>query len=239
MKTVTIPFDLELAKKIQNKEVEGNIVDGEGTEYEIVKWDAKGDYPLIATFFDEEDNSIRVNTFTGQGAYNRRGRTKLDLQLVVPEYLTWKDGDYLTIHYDGYPHTYIFIYKSFKANVSNPIKYHALFNVENNCLKIESETILEGDILPSTPSEIAMLTGELRKDGKKWNPETKQVEDLKEEHVIKPLDLILVKSTYWELCQYAFVEGGYVHTVGGLTFREWIPYGGNEHLLGTIVTPKE
>lgn len=127
MKTVTIPFDLELAKKIQNKEVEGNIVDGEGTEYEIVKWDAKGDYPLIATFFDEEDNSIRVNTFTGQGAYNRRGRTKLDLQLVVPEYLTWKDGDYLTIHYDGYPHIYIFIYKSFKANVSNPIKYHALF----------------------------------------------------------------------------------------------------------------
>lgn len=151
MKTVTIPFDLELAKKIQNKEVEGNIVDGEGTEYEIVKWDAKGDYPLIATFFDEEDNPIRVNTFTGQGAYNRRGRTKLDLQLVVPEYLTWKDGDYLTIHYDGYPHIYIFIYKSFKANVSNPIKYHALFNVENNCLKIESETILEGDILPSTP----------------------------------------------------------------------------------------
>ena len=37
MKTVTIPFDLELAKKIQNKEVERNIVDGEGTEYEIVK----------------------------------------------------------------------------------------------------------------------------------------------------------------------------------------------------------
>lgn len=92
---------------------------------------------------------------------------------------------------------------------------------------------------PPPPSEIAMLTGELRKDGKKWNPETKQVEDLKEEHVIKPLDLILVKSTYWELCQYAFVGGGYIHTVGGLTFREWIPYEGNEHLLGTIVTPKE
>lgn len=32
---------------------------------------------------------------------------------------------------------------------------------------------------------------------------------------------------------------GYIHTVGGLTFREWIPYEGNEHLLGTIVTPKE
>lgn len=100
--------------------------------------------------------------------------------------------------------------------------------------------MIEGDsITPSTPFEIAMLTKALEKEGKRWNPETKQIEDIKPEHVIKPLDLILVKSTYWELCQYAFVEGGYVHTVGGLTFREWIPYEGNEHLLGTIVTPKE
>lgn len=241
MKTVTIPFDLELAKKIQNKEVEGNIVDGEGTEYEIVKWDAKGDYPLIATFFDEEDNSIRVNTFTGQGAYNRRGRPKLDLQLVVPEYLTWKDGDYLTIHYDGYPHIYIFIYKSFKANVSNPIKYHALFNVENNCLKIESETILEGDILPSTPSEIELMHNLLQENGKRWNPDTKRVEDVKKEpeHEFKPLDLILVRSNCWELCQYAFVKDGYVHTVGGLAFNEYIPYEGNEHLLGTTNNPEK
>lgn len=241
MKTVTIPFDLELAKKIQNKEVEGNIVDGEGTEYEIVKWDAKGDYPLIATFFDEEDNSIRVNTFTGQGAYNRRGRTKLELQLVVPEYLTWKDGDYLTIHYDGYPHIYIFIYKSFKANVSNPIKYHALFNVENNCLKIESETILEGDILPSTPSEIELMHNLLQENGKRWNPDTKRVEDVKKEpeHEFKPLDLILVRSNCWELCQYAFVKDGYVHTVGGLAFNEYIPYEGNEHLLGTTNNPEK
>lgn len=31
MKTVTIPFDLELAKKIQDREIEGRIVNGEGT----------------------------------------------------------------------------------------------------------------------------------------------------------------------------------------------------------------
>lgn len=84
-----------------------------------------------------------------------------------------------------------------------------------------------------------MLTEELRRIGKKWNPETKQVEDLKEEHVIKPLDLILVKSNCWELCQYAFVKDGWVHTVGGLAFSEWIPYEGNEHLLGTTIVPKE
>ena len=147
----------------------------------------------------------------------------------------------MTIHYDGYPHIYIFIYKSFKANVSNPIKYHALFNVENNCLKIESETILEGDILPSTPSEIELMHNLLQENGKRWNPDTKRVEDVKKEpeHEFKPLDLILVRSNCWELCQYAFVKDGYVHTVGGLAFNEYIPYEGNEHLLGTTNNPEK
>lgn len=177
MKTITIPFDLELAKKIQNGEVEGKIVDGEGTNYDVLKWDAYGRFPLVCTFPDNGSYITRTRTFTTKGEYNMEKGNILDLHLEVPEYLAWKEGDYLTIHYDGYPHTYIFIYKSFKANVSNPIKYHALFNVENNCLKIESETILEGDILPSTPSEIAKLTDALLKEGKKWNPETKQIED--------------------------------------------------------------
>lgn len=99
MKTVTIPFDLELAKKIQNGEVDGEIVDRDGIRYEILKYDAKGDYPLIATCFDEEDNTTKANTFTSQGAYTRQ-ETNLDLQLVVPEYLTWKEGDYLTVKYN-------------------------------------------------------------------------------------------------------------------------------------------
>ena len=37
MKTVTIPFDLEMAKKIQSGEVKGKIVDKIGIEYEIAK----------------------------------------------------------------------------------------------------------------------------------------------------------------------------------------------------------
>jgi len=35
MKTVTVPFDLEMARKIQNGEVEGKIMDNYKTEYEI------------------------------------------------------------------------------------------------------------------------------------------------------------------------------------------------------------
>lgn len=232
MKTVTIPFDLELAKKIQNREVEGKIVNGEGTEFEVVKWDAKGDYPLIGVYFDEETNASRGFAFTNEGKYMKENKSPIDdLQLEVPEFLTIKENNT----------KFIFIFKLYKSDDKYQVKYHAMYNTNSKTLYKDNELMVKrGDnIYPSTPSEIVILTEELRRIGKKWNLETKQVEDLKEEHVIKPLDLILVKSTYWELCQYAFVENGYVHTVGGLTFREWIPYEENEHLLGTIVTPKE
>lgn len=232
MKTVTIPFNLELAKKIQNGEVEGKIINGEGTEFEVVKWDAKGDYPLIGIYFDEETSASRGFAFTNEGTYLKDTKSSVDdLLLEVPEFLTISEKNT----------KFIFIFKLYKSDDKYQVKYHAMYNTNSKSLYRDDELMVnKGDnIYPSTPSEIVMLTEELRRIGKKWNPETKQVEDLKEEHVIKPLDLILVKSTYWELCQYAFVEGGYVHTVGGLTFREWIPYEGNEHLLGTIVTPKE
>ena len=232
MKTVTIPFNLELAKKIQNGEVEGKIINGEGTEFEVVKWDAKGDYPLIGIYFDEETSASRGFAFTNEGTYLKDTKSSVDdLLLEVPEFLTISEKNT----------KFIFIFKLYKSDDKYQVKYHAMYNTNSKSLYRDDELMVnKGDnIYPSTPSEIVMLTEELRRIGKKWNPETKQVEDLKEEHVIKPLDLILVKSTYWELCQYAFVEGGYVHTVGGLTFREWIPYEGNEHLLGTIVSPKE
>lgn len=91
MKTVTIPFDLKLAKKIQNGEVEGKIVDGEGLEYNILKWDAEGSYPLIGVYFSKSIDTTMARSFNEQGAYNRTMETVLDLQLEVPEYLTWNE----------------------------------------------------------------------------------------------------------------------------------------------------
>lgn len=69
MKTVTIPFDLEMAKEIQNGEVEGKIVGKCKTEYEIVKWDAMGDYPLIGVYFDKESNISNARSFTIHGRF--------------------------------------------------------------------------------------------------------------------------------------------------------------------------
>lgn len=243
MKTVTIPFDLELAKKIQNGEVDGEIVDRDGIRYEILKYDAKGDYPLIATCFDEEDNTTKANTFTSQGAYTRQ-ETNLDLQLVVPEYLTWKEGDYLTVKYNE--KTYIMIYKTYTVTEDNPINYHVLYNVSRDKLFFNEHTTKFLDITPSTPFEIAKLTDALLKGGKAWNPETKQIEDFKKEskpsHVFKPMDLCLAKFNnmeLWTLVQFGYELNGSMVSVGGLTWNKWIPYEGNEHLLGTTKNPEE
>ena len=91
MKTVTIPFDLEMAKKIQSGEVKGKIVDKIGIEYEIVKYDAKGNYPMIGVYFDKQLNTSHARSFTTQGIYDMEKESNRSLQLVLPWYLTYEE----------------------------------------------------------------------------------------------------------------------------------------------------
>lgn len=246
MKTVTIPFDLEMAKKIQSGEVEGKIVDDYKTEYEIIKYDAKGIFPLIGVYFNEETSSSFTRSFTIEGRYSG-GCPSYDLQLVIPEYLTWKDGDFLTMESNDMNYNYVLIYKSYSKGEENPVNYHVLFNTNYKELYFNSycgdQTLIE-EIRPSTPSEIELMHELLREKGKRWNPETKRVEDVKKEpeHVFKPLDLCLAKfrdTERWTLVQFGYELDGWMKSVGGLVWNKWIPYEGNEHLLGTTNNPGE
>lgn len=93
---------------------------------------------------------------------------------------------------------------------------------------------------PANDSEKQKLFDALAKEGKRWNPNTKQIEDLPKKCEFKPMDWCLMKDStkYWELCQFAYtkkVHGTTIYSaVGGLIFYKCIPY--NEetaHLLGT------
>lgn len=248
MKTVTISFDLELAKKIQSGEVEGKIVDNYKTEYEIIMYDAKGDYPLVCVYFNTNINATEARTFTLEGKYAiKEEKTDVDLLLEVPEYLTWKEGDYLTLK--SRDNVYILVYKSYVKGNMNPILHHVLFDVTDDKLFFDlycSDGFYITSIQPSTPVEITMLDEALLKDGKKWNPETKQIENVekKPEHVFKPMDLCLARFgsiEYWNLVQFGYInnETESMISVGGLAWNKWIPYEGNEHLLGTTNKPEE
>lgn len=170
MKTVTVPFDLEMARKIQNGEVEGKIVGKCKTEYEIVKWNATGNYPLIGVYFDKESNVSSARSFTIHGKY-MESDSDFDLQLEIPWYLTHEDGDYVTIETKEY--TYVLIYKFYLEGTTNPVHYHVFFNTTDKDLHFNSycdDEMGVETIRPSTPSEIELMHEFLREKGKRWNP---------------------------------------------------------------------
>ena len=91
-KMVTIPFDLETAKKIRKGERLGQIVAEKGrNRAEIVyEDDLCNAYPLLVVI---HSIPVLADWFSSTGkAFNDANR----LLLEVPEYVTFKDGDVLS-----------------------------------------------------------------------------------------------------------------------------------------------
>lgn len=84
-KTITIPFDLETAKKIKEGEILGQIVTEKGCRAEIVYEDISCKaYPLLVVIHSA---SVMSNWFSVTGeTFNSTSR----LLLEVPEYTTFK-----------------------------------------------------------------------------------------------------------------------------------------------------
>ena len=87
-----IPFDLELAKKITNKEVKGRIVTQEGKKVRIICWDKKPvdeeahEYPIVA-LIQNNYNGEMSQTFTAEGAACYPNyKSRYDLIIEVPTY---------------------------------------------------------------------------------------------------------------------------------------------------------
>lgn len=82
-----VPFDLELAKKITNKEVKGRIVNGDGNEARIICWDKKCDCrkKTIIALVDSSDGE-HIHTFTEGGIESIGFKTFRDLHIEVPTY---------------------------------------------------------------------------------------------------------------------------------------------------------
>lgn len=87
----TIPFDLELAKKINNGEYNGTIVtSGRNFRVEFVYYKEEGMYPILGVVHTDHGIISDWFSFNGCGSKNYR------LELMVPEYTTFKDGDVLS-----------------------------------------------------------------------------------------------------------------------------------------------
>ena len=81
-----VPFDIELAKKITNKEVKGRIVTRNGRQVKIICFDLKNSIWVIVALVLNNINSEDVLEYQNNGCYSTIGGHELDLLLEVPTY---------------------------------------------------------------------------------------------------------------------------------------------------------
>jgi hypothetical protein len=170
---------------------------------------------------------------------------KLNLETLEIEHTEpkqeFKDGDIL---YSNLVGNEVFIVKIEEKGILHSYVYMDIYNKVLNIDKDEtfamSGCIYNGNIRLATDSEKQQLFSALEKEGKRWNPDTKSIEDLPKKCEFKPMDWCLMKDStkYWELCQFAYtrkVHGTTIYSaVGGLIYYKCIPYNEEtKHLLGT------
>jgi hypothetical protein len=232
-KMITIPFDLELAKKINNGERNGMIVtDGDNYRVEFV-YHREESFPILGVI--HTDHGIISDWFSNNGFEGKNYR----LKLKVPEYTTFKDGDVLSNEQGDY----LFILNtngeyltSFHASwkkgrgVVIPRKAHAdCNNIEKYRLATEDERQKFIDALKTSKEPKAKMC-------------LKQFFgiEIEPEYKFKPFDKVLVRDTEdddWHVSLFVrkiadaqYKEERY-ECLNGTGWIYCIPYEGNEHFL--------
>lgn len=241
-KMVTIPFDLETAKKINIGEIAGRIVTEKGrNRAEIVYEDNSSNCPLLVVI---HSISVSADWFSATGkALSSANR----LLLEVPEYTTFKDGEVLS-NKDG---SYIFILNTHGKYLTS---LYASLN-QKGILKIEDglsawENQIE-EYRFATESERQKLVDALKASKE---PEAKEylkrffgIEE-KSKYDFKPFDKVLVKyyeDDNWEASLFIRTitddqdgETKY-ECLNGTVYVYCIHFEGNECLLGTTENPEK
>lgn len=93
---IIIPFDIERAKRIANKEEDGKIVTRDGRNVRVICWDARCDDNIVALI--ENENGIEnPMSYTSDGTLFLTSESPADLMLSAPEWSTFKAGDIITM----------------------------------------------------------------------------------------------------------------------------------------------
>ena len=169
---------------------------------------------------------------------------KLNLETLEIEHTEpkqeFKDGDIVHIPAGDITDEAIFIAKVEAKGVLHSYVYMSKNSMIPLAKSLFSVSGCLDSLRPATDSEQQQLFSALAKKGKRWNPDTKTIEDLPKKCEFKPMDWCLMKDStkYWELCQFAYTKKVHGITtysaVGGLIYYKCIPYNEEtKHLLGT------
>lgn len=236
-KLVIVPFDVELAKKITNGEVEGIIIDERSYHYRLVCFDLLDDKGKIIGLRKNDNYTETALTFNNNGYCVQH--SKCILSLEIPEYMTFKDGDVL-ISECGTP----FIYKDIKGRHGCFSAYCAIDLQDKIFFDIKDWTY---DIkCKADESQCKILIDKLKESKEPKAKECLKMLgiEVKQEYEFKPFDRVLVRDYddgVWKAD--IFLNNSYgcnYMCTGNVVWAQCIPY--NEqtaHLLGTNKEWKE
>lgn len=232
MKTIKVPFEVEMAKRIQNGEVEGKVVTRDGQSVRIVCFEAKQDDPVVALI--SYDNAERVKSYAKDGIIFEGGTHPNDLMLEVPEYMTFKDGDIVAF---GNNNDSVGLFKSLNLKEKtfssyatlagkNLVFYEPSWKLIN--IRIATEEQRQRIVYSLKSSEVPKAKECLKKLGIEEKPKCE----------FKPFDKVLVRDLefgiwYADIFSHINKDDGSYMCIGS-SWDECIPY--NEqtaHLLGT------
>ena len=239
----TIPFDLDLAKKINNGEYNGTIVtSGRNFRVEFVYYEEEEMYPILGVV--HTDHGIISDWFSSDGCSPKNYR----LELEVPEYTIFKDGDVLSDE-EG---DFIFILNthgkyltSLYANLSTNLG----LNMSDNLAACKNE--IERYRLATDSERQRMIKALKASKEPKAKIYLKRFFGIEEEprYDFKSFDKVLVRDEDNEEWHISLFAREFVDDSDGLSYKYecsngtlWgycIPFKGNEHLLGTAKNPEK
>ena len=251
-KYVKVPFDVEMAKRISNGEVDGKIITRDGRNVRVVCWDARGNLCILALLAGKSKDD--VGAYPNDGRIFMEGESPADLMLEVPEYMTYRDGDIVKLSNDTY--TWLSIIKD--IDLSDDGKGGLLYFTNDyvSMLINDGDGSIDIDTYSDAGQKVERATEEEKQkliDAMKANESPKAKEYLKrffgieekKEYEFKPFDKVLVRDNdfmdgVWcaDIFSHINTEGNYCCI--GSVWEYCIPY--NEqtaHLFGTTDNWKE
>jgi hypothetical protein len=229
MKKIIIPFSLSEYQKggysVQTRY---------GKNVRVICTDrTDNDYPIVALVKNCNKEAARFFSENGESIIEEE--SIYDSFLVKQEF---EDGDIVIREGDDVFGSFILPYRGTNEEggiLTEVYLYYFPYSlnikkgIDCGCGYIE-------DYRLATEEEKQKLFVALEKEGKRWNAETKQVEDI-ENKSFKPKDWCLMRtaSDYaWCLCQFSNMDSESYVAIGGAMHEYCIPYNDEtKHILGT------
>ena len=190
-----------------------------------------------------EDDKDAVQTYINTIEERLGGKLNLETLEIEQPKPEFKDGDIVVLDGDSKSH-----YKTillYQTNIDDEYEVYSFLNTGTSYLGLEATLMDDRKARLATDSEKQQLFDALAKVGKRWNPDTKTIEDLPKKCEFKPYDKVLVRNEERSKWQPAFfvrdrgeetifkykvlsIQSGRVEG-----FLHCIPFDGNEDIAFT------